>query len=346
MDPLLSRLADTVGTSRSLEELTRPLLEMLAGITGMESTYLTSIDLDAGVQHVRFARNAAQMQIPEGLSVSWSDTLCKRALDEGRPYTDDVGSQWGDSEAARALGIQTYASTPVHGQEGQLLGTLCAASGSRVPLSPATGQMLQFFSRLIGNFLERERLVEALRTSNAQLAALAMTDTLTDLPNRRALMGALPRLLAQAKRSGTFLLVSMIDLDGFKTINDTLGHHVGDEFLQAMGRRLAGGIREVDMLGRVGGDEFVVLAPGATAPGTESVAVRGANAARLLQQRLQASTVGHFALRSAAFDYAGASVGVVAVDPLTMDGDAAMQLADAEMYRIKQARKAGDRPAR
>ncbi len=345
MDLLLSRLTDTVGASRSLEDLARPLLQMLAGITGMESTYLTSIDHGEGVQHVRFARNDADLQIPEGISVAWSDTLCKRALDDGCSYTDDVPSRWGDSEAARALGIQTYASMPVRGQDGQLLGTLCAASRGRLPLDPATPPLLQLFSRLVGNFVEREQLVEELRASNERLAALAMTDPLTELPNRRAVLGAMPRLLAQARRSATFVLVAMVDLDGFKQINDTRGHRVGDEFLQAMGRRVAATIREVDLLARVGGDEFVVLAPGPTTPSAESAAVRGGHAAPLLQKRLHAATQGHFEMPSARFDYGGASVGVVAVDPHTMDGDTAMQLADAEMYRIKQARKASGQAA-
>lgn len=339
MDPILSRLTDTIGKAQSLEDLTRPLLQMLASITGMESTYLTSIDLEANTQHVRFARNAQAMQIPEGLTMPWQDTLCKRALDENLPYTDDVAAHWGDSEAARALGIQTYVSTPVRGQEGKLLGTLCAASGSKLPLNPMAGPMLQLFSQLIGHFVERELLVEQLRANNERLAALAMTDPLTELANRRAISDELPRMLAQAKRTGTFVLVCVIDLDGFKAINDTRGHHVGDEFLRAMGRRLASTIRAVDMVGRVGGDEFVVLAPGASTASNEDIAAQGANAAPLLQQRLQGATKGHFALPSAQFDYGGASVGVVAVDPHATGSDAAMQLADGEMYRVKQARK-------
>ena len=66
----------------------------------MESAYLTIIDSDRGRQYVQYALNEDSMIIPEGLSVPWEDTLCKRAIDENRFYSDNVSEYWGDSEAA------------------------------------------------------------------------------------------------------------------------------------------------------------------------------------------------------------------------------------------------------
>ena len=132
VDRILSELSTTLPNAKSVEELARPLLDMLGAITGLESTYLTSIDLQAGIQHVRYARNEGGMQIPEGMDVPWADTLCKRALDEGRTSTSDVASCWPDSEAARKLGIQTYVSAPVRA-DGTLLGTLCAPAPASRP---------------------------------------------------------------------------------------------------------------------------------------------------------------------------------------------------------------------
>ncbi len=262
MENLFSQLSQSVPRAKSLEELTRPLLDMLGAATGLESTYLTTIDLKADVQHVQFARNVGEMQIPEGLDVPWDDTLCKRALDEGRMYTGDVQNCWGDSDAARALGIQTYVSTPVRTQEGELLGTLCAASASRKALTPTAEPMLQLFSSLVGGWVERERLVEQLRSANATLANLALSDPLTGLPNRRAIVEQLGRFLARAKREGNKVLVGLVDMDGFKAINDTYGHPVGDQLLTEAARRMREALRATDTVGRVGGDEFVVLAPG------------------------------------------------------------------------------------
>src|SRR6185503_16305809 len=76
--------------TRTLEELTRPMLATLQAMTGYDSVYLTTIDAAAGLQHILFSTNARQMRIPEGLSVPWSDTLCKRALESGEMATCDV----------------------------------------------------------------------------------------------------------------------------------------------------------------------------------------------------------------------------------------------------------------
>jgi len=124
----LERVAGALAGGASLELLSRPLLEMLQTATGLDSTYLTAIDWAADEQRVLYAVNKAEMQIPEGLAVDWSDTLCRRSLDEGRRYTKDVPSIWGDSEAAAALGITTYVSIPVLDPDSNVIGTLCGAS--------------------------------------------------------------------------------------------------------------------------------------------------------------------------------------------------------------------------
>jgi diguanylate cyclase len=80
MDSLIEQISDSVSSAKTLEDLARPMLEMLEVVTGLESTYLTTIDLDKGLQHILFARNVRQLTIPEGLSVPWADTLCRSAL--------------------------------------------------------------------------------------------------------------------------------------------------------------------------------------------------------------------------------------------------------------------------
>lgn len=130
MDKILQTLSERVTQARDLESLTRPLLEMLEAVTGLESTYLTQIDVEQGTQSIRYAKNAnevAGLQIPEGITVDWSDTLCRRAIDEGRMFTDNVAECWGDSDAARIMGIRTYLSSPVRTPSGSLYGTLCGA---------------------------------------------------------------------------------------------------------------------------------------------------------------------------------------------------------------------------
>lgn len=159
MDKQLGQLAHYVAKADSVEGLTRPLLKLLQQITGMESTYLTSIDITAGVQCVELVYNAGSLNFPEGLQVPWGDTLCKRAMDAKQFVTEDVPAIWGDSEAARQLGIKTYISVPVCDYSGNVLGTLCAASAKSLdtPFSAEQQQLLQLCADLISHQLNREK---------------------------------------------------------------------------------------------------------------------------------------------------------------------------------------------
>lgn len=326
----VDRLADSLAGANTLADLVRPLLEMLATATGLEATYMTTIDEAAGVQEVRYSRSEGALALPEGLSVPWEDTLCRRALMEGRMYTDDVAALWGDSDAARELGIATYASTPIRGSDGHLYGTLCAASSRRLPMREDARRVLDIFSRLIGYHVQRERLMEELQAANDRLKGYALTDPMTGLPNRRALTEELQRRLARRSREGSDLLVAFIDLDGFKQVNDTHGHDGGDRMLATIADRLAQAHRADDYTARLGGDEFVVLASAGDDP---------AAAADILRRRLQRATSGRFDLGGTRLDYAGASVGVVVAASDPPDPHVELMRADAAMYAIKRGRR-------
>lgn len=335
MDSFFAQLSDSVASARTLEDLTRPLLELLETVTGLESTYLTTVDLAGGLQHVVYARNSRELQIPEGLSVPWGDTLCRRALDEGRPYTDDVCGVWGDSGAARELGIQTYLSTPVRDEDGALYGTLCAASSERKPMAPEAGHALRLFAGLIEQQVARERLVDGLQRANTELKTQALTDALTGLLNRRALMQELARLTSLAQRTASWLLVGAVDLDGFKRVNDQHGHEAGDDLLRGVAASLQASLRTGDVLARIGGDEFVVVGLG------PKLGDDGPGAAQMMRQRLAEATRGRYAAGAVALDYAGASVGVACLDPQGAGVETALRESDAAMYRVKQERRRG-----
>lgn len=340
MDQIISVLSETIPKARTLEQLTRPLLTLLSQVTGMESTYFTTIDIDEGVQRIEFARNVGEMVIHEGLVVSWADTLCKRALDENRMYSDNVAECWGDLEVVSALGIRTYMGAPITSLNGRVLGTLCAASSDQVAICPDAKSLLMLLSGLLSSSLERELLVEQLQVANAELATLALTDPLTGLSNRRAVLNDVGRLFALAQRESMFVLVSVIDLDGFKLINDTYGHQAGDQFLRGIATQLQHALRTSDAIGRIGGDEFIVTAV-STPSEHLNLADDMLDAAEQMQARLTRATVGRYRLNDgiADIDYAGASVGVVAVIPSRMTAEEALILADHEMYKVKQQRK-------
>jgi len=122
---------------------------------------------------------------------------------------------------------------------------------------------------------ERKRTDEELARREEELSFLATHDPLTGLPNRTLILDRVEQMLARSRRSQTPVAALFIDLDNFKSINDTLGHSTGDELLRAVAARLDGVIRDADALGRLGGDEFVVISEELSlAAGPELVAER------------------------------------------------------------------------
>jgi len=111
----------------------------------------------------------------------------------------------------------------------------------------------------VWQYLQVRRIVQLESQAKQRIRHMAEHDPLTDLPNRRQLQAKLDLAIAFAKRSGKMVAVMFIDLDGFKAVNDTLGHQVGDDLLKEVAKRLRHGTRSSDLVARLGGDEFVVV---------------------------------------------------------------------------------------
>ncbi|CAB3778912.1 putative bifunctional diguanylate cyclase/phosphodiesterase [Pararobbsia alpina] len=116
-----------------------------------------------------------------------------------------------------------------------------------------------------------EQMSTSLTLLNRQLLRLATVDTLTELPNRATLVQRVARAITRSKRTGVPFAVLFMDLDGFKTINDSLGHSVGDGVLQAFAQRLRQAVRRHGTIARIGGDEFVVVIENLDTPQDASV---------------------------------------------------------------------------
>lgn len=329
---ILAEITETLHTQTDLEGVVRRFLTLVQLVTGLDSTYLTRIDLIHHQQTVLFSHNAHAFQIPEGLSVAWGDTLCKRALDENTPFCTDVPARWGDSAAARALGIQSYLSAPIF-VGPDLYGTLCGASAEMAIISDDNRALLRLVGEIIALYIERDGMMRRLNDLNRTLEATAVTDSLTGLPNRRFMQQEIERLFAIADRQGGEVLIAFIDLDGFKTINDTLGHDTGDALLVAIARRLTATLRRGDVAGRIGGDEFLVCGLG---PLGEA---QGAAAARALAARLEHALTGTLDLGTRRLAYGGPSVGAIARPAGGATPRDSIRQADAAMYVEKLRRK-------
>jgi len=167
---------------------------------------------------------------------------------------------------------------------------------------------------------ERARLHDA----NMQLEQQASTDALTQLPNRFEFLRQLDVALAEHVASPTeTIAVGYLDLDGFKRVNDTMGHDVGDALLVAVGERLSDSLRENETVARIGGDELVVLARNAARDG----------GARELGERITGCFTRPFALGSRIVD-CGCSVGVALFEE-SMTVDELMRAADIALYSAK-----------
>jgi diguanylate cyclase (GGDEF)-like protein len=151
----------------------------------------------------------------------------------------------------------------------------------------------------------------------------AATDALTGLPNRRAVQDTLKRMLAQSSRSLVPMSVLAIDLDHFKLINDAYGHGRGDEVLAGAAAAIEGAIRASDFAGRIGGEEFVVFAPGTNA---ESAKVLGEKL-RVAVEALQLPGVERKVT---------ASVGIAAYPDDAVDSESILRKADRALYSAKE----------
>jgi diguanylate cyclase (GGDEF)-like protein len=175
------------------------------------------------------------------------------------------------------------------------------------------------------NWKAQERLREGEADLTAQLVHLANHDPLTGLPSRALFMDRLNQALLAGSRTGATTSVLMLDMDGFKEVNDTFGHASGDVVLQEVARRLSSVVRAQDTVTRLGGDEYTVLLVATDAPSAEQTAERVA------------------AALAAPYDLGGASVDLevsIGVTTSSSDDDAftLMRVADAAMYHAKEQR--------
>ena len=198
-----------------------------------------------------------------------------------------------------------------------------AKGGRELPVE-IVGKTMPFGSETYRLAVVRD--ISARKDAQARIEFMALHDPLTLLPNRVYLKERLESLLAQARRNQRLMAVLFIDLDNFKTVNDSLGHHAGDLLLREIALRLTGAVRQGDIVARLGGDEFVVVL--AEVANTD-------DAARVAAKLM--------AMVNAAVTLEGHKLSVspsIGISVFPMDGDSADELlrhADAAMYHAKDS---------
>ncbi len=288
------------------ERLARPLLELIQRITGLETSFVTQIDWASQQQQVVLALNTSDLEVPEGAVVDWSDSMCRWAFLSHKEQSSDVAKDFPGSLGADQLGMLTFFAVPILADDATL-GTVCGASRRSVELEADVMLLMRLVAETMSFQMAAQRESQVHRERAERAETLAFTDPLTELANRRAFTARLEEELARSGRHGSPIAVLVIDVDCFKAVNDTFGHHGGDTVLNALGEVLRQVVRAADVPARLehddlalllphsqagdiparlGGDEFALLLPAADAAGAETVAARIAEGFRLATARL------------------------------------------------------------
>ena len=188
---------------------------------------------------------------------------------------------------------------------------------------------------VVQDVTERVRLRDDLVSARERLQSLALHDSLTGLPNRTYLLHRLGDAQRAAARTGRHTAVLFIDLDGFKSVNDSVGHAAGDRLLVEVGERLTATLRPADLASRFGGDEFVVACTELSADPADARAEAMTIAERICMALAMPFTTGDHAWML------GASIGIALSQGGTETPDELLTAADADMYRAKGARPLG-----
>ena len=193
-------------------------------------------------------------------------------------------------------------------------------------------QLLSAVASQLGVYLamvelkDRERRAqEVLREKELRLRAMSQHDALTDLPNRLLLKDRLIQAISRARRNRNQLAVLFLDLDGFKHINDSLGHPIGDKLLQSVAACLSACVRKSDTVSRHGGDEFVIVLSQVTH--VEDAAI---SAAKIISELKREHSIGKHCLRVTV------SIGISTYPGDGEDGETLLKNADTAMYRAKE----------
>lgn len=215
-----------------------------------------------------------------GWTITWSDqTYRVHGLEPGMPV--DVDYSVGQYVAEDRLAVRKILLEAVRtGEPFQFQGRILRADGEIRHVKSHGSIEMGRNGKAVGIFgtvqdvtatVEDARILEAARSAAERVAN---TDMLTGLPNRRHTLASLEKALTGARNHGAPLAVAIFDVDHFKRINDTYGHAVGDQVLRRVAQRARGALREEDIVGRIGGEEFVCILQRSSAQAAEIVAER------------------------------------------------------------------------
>lgn len=227
--------------------------------------------------------------------------------------------EWQTNPEVTEDGFNTYLGYPLHWPDGSLFGTICVMDFAKT-------ESEERYHKLMGHFRDMAERELDLLNKNIQLESSALCDDLTSLFNRKGFFLAAEQLIKSAKRDRATISICYFDLDNLKPINDNHGHQAGDEVIKSFAQHLKNTFREVDVIARFGGDEFVVICQEAKQLDVSGMICR---LTEMLEKQNDAIKT--------SFSYGYASISADAIDNEVVER--LIKLADDEMYKDKSAKK-------
>ncbi|HEX4948647.1 MAG TPA: diguanylate cyclase [Blastocatellia bacterium] len=314
---LLYEIAHAMGGSLSLRSVLTELLTRTAEL--IPATTSAVLLQEKGEEQLRVVQAQGRdadvfqgRQMPLGQGIAGWVFAQQESLCNADPRLDFNALQLEPSHDYRASLVAPLLKNQ------QVLGVLALYSVEFNSYSIEHTRILESIARLAGDAIVNAR-------EHEEMEATALTDRLTGLPNLRAILKEFDRAMSQARRFQQPLSLLMMDLDGFKTINDTLGHKIGDRYLEEVGKVMRAQLRSHEFIGRYAGDEFVAILPNTSK-----------NAVEPLLERLRLAVTTLVVLSDNGEEArAGVSIGTAeyGVDGVTLE--ALMAAADAGMYADK-----------
>ncbi len=343
-EPHSHRPIRACGTHQEISERKRAsetlhtLMQSMVGITGgdffkhvaLELCYwfdADGVNIGEVIDHNRIKSLATIInnEAIDEFTYSLSGTPCEIVIKEGAQlYPQGVQDLFPNDKDLVLLKAQGYAGTPIRDLAGRVIGIVWVTSSKPLFMEHEWMQVMDIIAARISAEIERMRAME-------QLEHQATFDVLTELPNRRMLIDRLSQARARCLRHNHRGAVMFMDLDHFKTINDSLGHNIGDILLQEVARRLTRQIRDEDTASRLGGDEFVVLF--SELSGDPQLAAQQARqgANKILKKISEPYTINSNEL------HITPSIGIVIFPMNHESADDILKFADTAMYRAKEA---------
>lgn len=318
-------------STSDVESAAELLARSCAAAFRTEHAALHLIDADGQIRYVHgvgFPAETLRSVTARLLGAAAADSpLWRNTAEKGLPMlvTDAGSTKVRAGGLVQSIGFRSFIAMPLMSAQGPVGMVMCGdSSRSRdwTAQDRIFAHQLAFEGTLI---MDSARMRQAAAVHLSELTRQANHDSLTGLPNRKMLLDRAETAVEAAAGTGTRVALLLLDLNGFKQVNDTIGHHAGDVLLQLVARRLQGVVRRPDLVARLGGDEFAVLLTGD--PDDDAAASVGA---RICERLREPFDIEGDPVRI------GASIGVAMFPHHGAEVTALIRAADAYMYRAKR----------